>query len=152
MSSFNKEAKSLILKKSARKNIDITLDIDLQEYSEQLMQNKIGAIVAIEPSSGEILTLVSSPNYNPKQMTGRERSKNYSLLYNDVNKPLFNRALNGTYPPASPLKIVNSLIALQEGSLNIHNHVACNGGFLFGNNKIMRCHEHPNLVNLKSRI
>ena len=134
------------------KNITTTLDIDLQKYSEQLMQNKIGAIVSIEPSTGEILTLVTSPNYSPKQMTGRARSKNYSLLYNDVNKPLFNRALNGTYPPASPLKIVNSLIALQEGSVNIHNHVACNGGFEFGNNKIMRCHEHPNLVNLKSAI
>jgi len=135
------------------KNIDITLDINLQEYSEKLMQNKIGAIVAIEPSSGEILTLVSSPNYNPKQMTGRKRSKNYNLLRNDtINKPLFNRALNGIYPPASPLKIINSLIALQEGSLNKSSHIACNGGFLYGNNKILKCHKHPNLVNLKDAL
>lgn len=134
------------------KNITTTLDIDLQKYSEHLMQNKIGAIVAIEPSSGEILTLVSSPNYNPNQMTGRERSKNYSFLYNDINKPLFNRALNGTYPPASPLKIVNSLIFLQEKSLNKNQYIACNKGFLYGNNKIMRCHEHSNLVNLESAI
>ena len=122
------------------KNITTTLDINLQEYSEHLMQNKIGSIVAIEPSSGEILTLVSSPNYKPKQMTGRERSKNYALLSNDINKPLLNRALNGTYPPASPLKIVNSLISLQETGLNKNRHIACNGGFLYGNNKIMKCH------------
>ncbi len=134
------------------KNITTTLDIKLQEYSEHLMQNKIGAIVAIEPNSGEILTLVSSPNYNPKKMTGRQRSKNYSFLYNDINKPLFNRALNGTYPPASPLKIVNSLIFLQEKSLNKNQYIACNKGFLYGNNKIMRCHEHSNLVNLESAI
>jgi len=135
------------------KDISITLDIDLQEYSEKLMQNKIGAIIAIEPSSGEILTLVSSPTYNPKDLTGRERSKNYNLLCNDtINKPLFNRALNGIYPPASPLKIVNSLIALQEGSLNKNSHVACNGGFLYGNNKILKCHKHPNLVNLRDAL
>ena len=135
------------------KNIFITLDIDLQKYSENLMQNKIGAIVAIEPSSGEILTLVSSPTYSPKDLIGRERSNNYTLLCNDtINKPLFNRALNGIYPPASPLKIVNSLIALQERSLNKNSHIACNGGFLYGNNKILKCHKHPNLVNLKSAI
>ena len=135
------------------KNIFITLDIDLQEYAEKLMQNKIGAIVAIEPSSGEILTLVSSPTYSPKDLIGRERSKNYTLLCNDtINKPLFNRALNGIYPPASPLKIVNGLIALQEGSLNKNSHIACNSGFLYGNNKILKCHKHPNLVNLKSAI
>jgi len=135
------------------KNITTTLDIDLQIYSEQLMQNKIGAIVVIEPSSGEILTLVSSPNYNPKDLTGRQRSKNWNLLSKNINNPLFNRALSGKYPPASPLKIVNSLIALQEGSLNKNSHVACNGGFLYGNNNIMRCHKHPkNLVNLQDAI
>ena len=124
------------------KNITTTLDINLQKYGEMLMQNKIGSIVAIEPSSGEILTLITSPNYNPNYMRGRDRSKHYSNLYNNKNKPLFNRALNGTYPPASPLKLVNSLISLQEGKVDKNQSYFCDGAFEYGNNKNVRCHEH----------
>ena len=134
------------------KNITTTLDIELQEYGELLMQNKIGAIVAIEPNSGEILTLITSPFYDPNQMKGRERSRNYTNLYNNENKPLFNRALIGTYPPASPLKIVNGLISLQEGTLNKSKIIDCNGGFEFGNNKKLKCHIHPNSINLKTAL
>jgi len=134
------------------KNITTTLDIKLQEYGELLMQNKIGAIVAIEPSSGEILTLITAPNYNPNNMKGRGRSKHYTSLFKNKNKPLLNRALSGTYPPASPLKLVNGLIMLQEGSLNKSNTYFCNDGFEFGNNKKMKCHEHPPYVNLNTAL
>jgi len=134
------------------RNIITTLDIDLQKYGELLMQNKIGAIVAIQPSSGEILTLITAPNYNPNDMKGRSRSVNYTAMLLDKNKPLFNRALKGEYPPASPLKLVNSLIFLQEESLNKNNTYFCNMGFEFGNNRKMGCHEHPSAVNLKTAI
>jgi penicillin-binding protein 2 len=134
------------------RNIITTLNIDLQEYGELLMQNKIGAIVAIEPSTGEILTLITAPNYNPNDMKGRARSDNYTFMSLDENKPLFNRALKGTYPPASPLKLVNSLIFLQEESLNKNNTYFCNMGFEFGNKRRMGCHEHPSPVNLKTAI
>ena len=134
------------------RNIITTLDIDLQKYGELLMQNKIGAIVAIQPSSGEILTLITAPNYNPNDMKGRSRSVNYTSMSLDKNKPLFNRALKGTYPPASPLKLVNSLIFLQEESLNKNNTYFCNMGFEFGNKRRMGCHEHPSPVNLKTAI
>ena len=133
-------------------NITTTLDSELQAYGELLMQNKIGAIVAIQPNSGEILTLITAPNYNPNDMKGRSRSVNYTAMSLDENKPLFNRALKGTYPPASPLKLVNSLIALQEESLNKNNIYFCNMGFEFGNNRKMGCHEHPSAVNLKTAI
>lgn len=134
------------------KSITTTLDINLQKYGEMLMQNKIGSIVAIEPSSGEILTLITSPNYNPNYMRGRDRSKHYSNLYNNKNKPLFNRALNGTYPPASPLKLVNSLIALEERKVDKNQSYFCDGAFEYGNNKNVRCHEHNPYVNLKTSL
>ena len=73
-----------------------TIDIELQKYGEKLMQNKVGAIVAIEPSTGEILSLISAPTYNPNLLIGRKRSENYKALSEDKNKPLFNRALQGT--------------------------------------------------------
>ena len=93
-------------------NVVLTIDADLQQYGEQLMRNKIGSVVAIEPSTGEILTLVSSPTYNPKILTGRNRSVNFMLLLENENKPLFNRALLGQYAPGSTFKLINSLIAL----------------------------------------
>jgi len=133
-------------------NILTTLDITLQEYGELLMTNKIGAIVAIEPRSGEILSLITAPNYDPNLMKGRERSKNYTQLYNNENKPLFNRALNGTYPPASPLKLVNSLIFLQEKTINKNSTYFCNGFFEYGNNKRVKCHTHPPYLNLKTSL
>ena len=94
----------------AGSTITTTIDIKLQEYGEKLMNNKIGAIVAIEPSSGEILALVSAPTYNPNLLVGRKRSKNYKMLAKDKNKPLFNRAIQGTYPPGSTFKLINCLL------------------------------------------
>lgn len=107
-----------------------TIDIDLQQYGERLMSKKRGSIVAIEPSTGEILSLITSPNYNPELMVGRERTKNYSKLYIDsIEKPLFDRGLLAEYPPGSPFKIVNALVALQEGTITENTTYTCNHGF-----------------------
>ena len=127
-----------------------TIDIELQAYGEQLMENKIGAIVAIEPSSGEILALVSAPTYNPNLLIGRKRSENYSILSTDENKPLFNRALQGTYPPGSTFKLINGLIALQERSIRESTSFSCNGdnGYSYGRDKHVGCHPHENPLNL----
>ena len=91
------------------------IDLDLQEYGELLMKNKRGSIVAIEPKTGEVLTLVSSPNYDPGLLVGRIRSENFAKLSADTLKPLFNRALMASYPPGSTFKPINGLIGLQEG-------------------------------------
>ena len=133
-------------------NIVLTIDADLQQYGEQLMQNKIGGIVAIEPSTGEILTLVSSPYYNPKILTGRDRSVNFKSLLENENKPLFNRALLGQYAPGSTFKLINSLIALQEKTLNLYANYNCEGGYKYGNDEILLCHDHTNPLNLEKAI
>lgn len=101
---------------------DLTLGIDakLQAYGEKLMKNKTGSIVAIEPKTGEILAMISSPSFDPNLLVGRSRSKNYNLLLHDTLSPLMNRAVLGTYPPASTFKLVNALIALQEGVITAH--------------------------------
>lgn len=114
-------------------NLISTIDIDLQLLGERLMKNKRGSIVAIEPSSGEILALVSSPTYDPNLLVGRQRSVNYAKLYNDsLNKPLFDRALLAEYPPGSPFKLINALIGLQEGVINTQSSFTCHHGFHFG--------------------
>jgi penicillin-binding protein 2 len=132
----------------------LTLDIELQKYGERLMQNKIGAIVAIEPSSGEILSLVSAPTYNPNLLIGRKRSKNYNILAQNKNNPLFNRALQGTYPPGSTFKLINALIALQEGVITKYTNFSCNGydGYGYGRDKHLKCHPHITPLNLTKGI
>ena len=131
-------------------SITTTINIKLQEYGEKLMKNKIGAIVAIEPSSGEILTLVSSPSYNPNLLVGRKRSKNYNIISKDKNKPLFNRAIQGTYPPGSTFKLINGLIALQEGAITEYNQFSCGGdyGYSYAKDKYVGCHAHKTPLNL----
>lgn len=120
--------------------LQLTLDIGLQTYGEQLMINKRGAIVAIEPKTGEILALVSAPSYDPNLLVGRQRSKNYTALYQDsIANPLFDRALLAEYPPASPFKVVNALVALQEGVISQHTAFGCGGGYRYGN-RTMGCH------------
>ena len=97
------------------KDITLTLDADLQKYGEELMINKRGGIVAIEPKTGEILALISAPSYDPALLVGKDRSKNYTNLYNDsIAKPLYDRSLLAEYPPGSPFKILTGLIGLQE--------------------------------------
>lgn len=122
------------------KDITITIDADLQAYGELLMKNKRGGVIAIEPSSGEILAMVAAPTYDPNILVGRERSKNFTKLFNDsIAKPLFNRSLQGVYEPGSPFKLMNALIALQEGVISPNNYVTCYGGYRYGN-RIMKCH------------
>ena len=124
------------------KNLYTTIDADLQTYGEKLMKNKIGSIVAIEPSTGEILALVSSPTYDPNLLVGRIRTDNYNKLLADEFLPLFDRALMAMYPPGSVFKLVNGLIGLQEGVLTPETRYACGGGFSLGNGKYVGCHNH----------
>jgi penicillin-binding protein 2 len=114
-----------------------TIDMDLQEYGELLMKNKTGSIVAIEPETGEVLALVSSPGYDPGLLVGRVRSENYSKLSADTMLPLFNRALMAAYPPGSTFKTLNGLIGLQEGVITPSTLFGCNMGYLF-----VGCHSH----------
>ena len=110
-------------------NIVSTLDIDLQRYGEKLMGDKNGSIVALEPSTGEVLALISTPDYDPSLLVGRIRSDNYTRLQNDTLEPLFNRALMASYPPGSTFKPVNGLIALQEGILTENYDYFCDNGY-----------------------
>ncbi|MCX6249645.1 MAG: penicillin-binding protein 2 [Bacteroidetes bacterium] len=140
---------------SAVAGIDLysTLDADLQAYGEKLMTTKKGSIVAIEPSTGEILCLVSSPSYDPNLLVGRIRKKNYNLLANDsLFEPLFNRALMAMYPPGSTFKLVDALIGQEEGVLTAETHYGCPGGFSIGNGKIVACHSHFSPLNLHQAI
>lgn len=120
--------------------LQLTIDINLQAYGEMLMQHKHGGIVAIEPKTGEILALISAPTFDPALLVGRERSKNYTALYNDsIAKPLYDRTLLAEYPPGSPFKVINALIGLQEGVITPGSVFSCGGGYRFGG-RIMRCH------------
>jgi len=126
----------------AGNDLIITIDSKLQEYGELLMSNKKGAIVAIEPSTGELLSLVSAPSYNPNLLVGRERSKNYFELYKDsIYKPLIDKGLLSTFPAGSPFKVIVGLIALQENVINEKNTIFCGGEYIYGRNKkSMKCH------------
>ena len=126
----------------AGNDLIITIDSELQEYGELLMSNKKGAIVAIEPSTGELLSLVSAPSYNPNLLVGRERSKNYFELYKDsIYKPLIDKGLLSTFPAGSPFKVIVGLIALQENVINDKNTIFCGGEYIYGRNKkSMKCH------------
>ena len=128
-------------------DINITIDGDLQEYGEKLMQNKTGSIVAIEPSSGEILAMVSSPTYNPALLIGRQRTKNYEILSADSTMPLFNRAVMAKYPPGSTFKLINGLIALNEKTINLNTYYSCYGGYAY-KNIFVGCHIHPSPNNI----
>lgn len=112
------------------KNIVTTIDFELQKYGEYLMQGKAGAIVALEPESGEVLSLVSSPSYNPELLSGREFGRNFQRLTLDSLTPLYNRAIMSVYPPGSTFKPVQALIALQEGVLMADEQVHCPGGLV----------------------
>ncbi len=109
------------------KNLTLSLDIELQAYGEKLMQNKLGSIVAIEPSSGEVLAFISAPEFDPSKLVGRHRGAGYAALAADTLKPLNNRALQGTYSPGSTFKLVCAAIGLQEGALNDYTRFSCEG-------------------------
>ena len=127
-------------------NLISTIDAQLQVYGEKLMQNKKGSVVAIEPATGEILALVSSPAFDPNLLVGRVRTKNYNeLLKNDSLDPLFNRALMAEYPPGSIFKIVQLLIAMQENAITENTGFSCNKA-------LVGCHNHPAPSNAKRAI
>ena len=133
------------------KNLKLALDYSLQQYAESLMVNKIGAIVAIEPATGEILCMVSSPTYDPLQMVGRPRGENYSKLKSDPLKPLFDRSLMGAYPPGSTFKPSQGLILLQEGIINTSTTYPCSHGFISGGLRV-GCHAHGSPLPLKPAL
>ncbi len=136
------------------KKLKLTLDIDLQTYGDSLMNNKYGSIVAIEPKSGEILALVNSPGYDPNLLVGRERSERYRSLNNDsIGKPLFDRGLQGQYPPGSTFKIINALIGLQENIIKQETTFKCDGGHFYARNSFMKCHtSEPTFTNLNNAV
>jgi len=133
-------------------NLTLTLDATLQAYGELLMSGKRGSIVAIEPQTGEILALVSAPNYDPNALVGRYRSRNYSRLYTDsINKPLYDRGILAEYPPGSPFKVLNALIALQEGVITPATQFTCIDGYHFGRLHV-GCHCKAGTLDLRQSI
>jgi penicillin-binding protein 2 len=133
-------------------DIVTTLDLDLQAYGELLMQNKKGSIVCIEPETGEVLAMVSSPSYNPNLLTIHQgRSAAYSGLQQDSLTPLFDRSIMAAYPPGSIFKPVLALIAMQEGVLYPRRTIYCNGGYHYKKLSI-GCHGHPTATNVTSAL
>jgi penicillin-binding protein 2 len=127
-------------------NLISSLDLDLQHYGERLMQNKKGSVVAIEPKTGEVLCLISSPTYDPNQLVGVKRAKNYqALVANDSLDPLFNRALMAKYPPGSIFKLVQSLIGLNDGVIGLNTGITCNKA-------LVGCHNHPSARTIQEAI
>lgn len=133
------------------RNLKLGIDLDLQQYAESLMVNKIGAIVAIEPATGEILAMVSAPTYDPNLLVGRQRGENYSKLIKDKYKPLFDRSLQATYPPGSTFKPTQGLIFLQEGIVDLNTMYPCYRGFISGGLRV-GCHGHGSPINLKPAL
>lgn len=133
-------------------NLYTSIDVALQTYGEELMKNKRGSIVAIEPSTGEILAMISSPSYDPSLLVGKERAKNYFDLLKDKNLPLFNRALSGKYPPGSAFKTIVGLVAEEEGIITPETRFPCFGGFPLGNGKSVGCHTHYSPLDLPGAV
>lgn len=131
-------------------NITLSIDMELQKYGEELMRNKLGAIVAIEPETGEILALVSAPSYDPSMLVGKERGKNYASLVQDPLKPLYDRAIQGTYPPGSTFKPTQGLIFLQEGVITENTLYPCYHGYI--NGLRVGCHGHGSPLPLKPAL
>jgi penicillin-binding protein 2 len=134
------------------KSLTTTIDAELQKYAEELMKNKKGSVVAIEPSTGEILALVTSPTYDPNLLVGRERNNNFAALLDDkIGQPLFNRATMASYPPGSTFKLLMGLIGLDDGVITTHSYYPCAAGYppLGGR---PRCHLHSSPINLDGAI
>ncbi len=122
-----------------------TVDIDLQEYGEYLMEGKAGSVIAIEPATGEILAMVSGPSYDPMMLTGRNYSENFKLISSDTNKPLFNRPLMAQYRPGSIFKIAQAMVALQEGVITPETRIPCD-------RSIIGCHGPHSNEDLRGAI
>ena len=128
-----------------------TIDVRLQEFAEDLMEGKIGSVVAIEPATGEILVMVSSPSYNPDLLVGRQRGNNYMELFHDQRNPQFNRSVKAKYPPGSTFKLVQGLIAMQEGVLTPSMRYPCHMGYKYGG-RTMGCHAHESPLDLRDAV
>ncbi len=135
----------------AGNDLHLTIDMELQQLGEELMKGYIGAIVAIEPKTGEILCLVSSPNYDPSLLIGKERGKHYAELVRDPSKPLYDRAIMAAYPPGSTFKPSQGLIFLQEGVINLSTMYPCSHGFVNAGMRV-GCHGHSSPIALKPAI
>ncbi|MDR9399804.1 MAG: penicillin-binding protein 2 [Psychroflexus sp.] len=135
------------------KDISLTIDIDLQSYGQKLMKNKRGGIVALEPETGEILALVSSPNYDPSLLVGRKRSRNFTKLwYDTIAKPLYDRGLQAVYPPGSTFKPLTGLIALQEDEVGLNEKFSCYGGYTYARGARMGCHNHKSPLSMEDAV
>ena len=132
-------------------DIRLSLDIKLQQYAESLMVGKRGAVVAIEPATGEVLCMVSMPNYDPTLLVGRQRGENYRKLVNDDSWPLYDRALMGSYPPGSTFKPTQGLIFLQEGIIDLNTTYPCAHGYINGGLRV-GCHAHGSPLPLKPAL
>ena len=132
------------------KDIVSTIDAHLQQYGQQLMEGKVGSVVAIEPSTGEILAMVSSPGIDVDVLS--DIGKHYAEIARNPRKPMFNRTVMASYPPGSVFKLINGLIGLQEGVLKPSDSYPCNHGFPYGNNRRLGCHGHASPLNLLSAI
>jgi penicillin-binding protein 2 len=128
------------------KDLTLSIDIELQAYGEELMRNKLGSIIMIEPKTGEILCMVSAPTYDPAILVGRQFSSNFLELTKNPYTPLINRAINGTYPPGSTFKTAQSLVFLQENIISTNTSYSCIGGFPIGRHPA--CHPHPSPLSL----
>ena len=128
------------------KGIVATIDAGLQELAEYLLEGKIGSVVAIEPATGEILVMASSPSYDPDLLVGRDRNKNFVSMISDKRKPLFNRAVMSRYPPGSTFKIVNGMIGLEMGVARHTDLHSCNSGYPVGRG--VKCHAHGSPLNM----
>ena len=128
-----------------------TIDARLQLLGEELMRGKVGAAVAIEPSTGEILMMVSSPTYDPDELVGRERGNNYMKMIYNKRHPLFSRAVKAKYPPGSTFKLVQGLIGLQEGVLRPSDLHVCHEGYQVGRRR-MKCHAHASPLDLRFAV
>jgi len=135
----------------AGRSLESGMDLELQKYGELLMKNKRGSIVAIEPQTGEILSLVSNPNYDPNLLVGRIRGKNYKALSQDTLNPLFNRALMAKYPPGSTFKLLQALIGLEEEVIDENTRFSCYGGYYYAGRRL-GCHAHSSPVDLEFSI
>lgn len=134
------------------KSLKLSIDVKLQQYGEKLLQNKVGSIVAIQPSTGEVLALVTSPSIDPNLLTGRERSDNYTKLLLNPLKPLFNRATMAQYPPGSTFKPLVALIGMQENAINENFSHICGGVYHIPGYTLKCSHGHPSARNVQQAI
>lgn len=133
------------------RNLTLGIDIELQQYAEELMRGKLGAVVAIEPETGEVLALVTSPSYDPSLLVGRDRGKNYKMLRENPHRPLLDRSIQGAYPPGSTFKPGQGLILLEEGIITLGTTFPCSRGYINSGLRV-GCHPHGSPIALKPAL